>query len=537
MHAQIRWVSNQLNKVDIKLLIFLVLLLNVKLLVKVLAIVLIYALKPDFKFGFSIKNSRITLLFPFLILLALINAVTFNLFEKPGYWLVFVTGSGFWIACLLVSHQARLFAEENRDKVFHTLQVFFILNALVSLAVLVGIMWETGSINPYTYQGDFQKYFIGTGDYIKGISFDTSTANAAINAFGVFLFLEKKKWSMLLLCLGCLLLTGSNLVNFLLLICLLFLFIFRSGREQKSIIILCMLPMIIFWARVSPQNNNYITSAYKKVLNPDQPGQPKEKEIPIIERPDTLLTAEQKKEKIVTIYLDSVRKELSSRLKQGDGLASTAFIAAEEKPLVPVANIHTPQYQHKDDTNETRKEWMQFAVQKGINREEIIQNKWPGKIVALAQTADYLKKNPAHLITGAGMGNFSSRLAFKASALDIAGYYPSGHAYIHPAFQENHLALYLSFFTKKEGLHSVINTPHSVFAQMAGEYGLAGLAGFFVFYIMFFAKRHRELSYGLPLLLFMTGMFFTEYWFEQLSIVFLFELLMNLNQNESGKHA
>ena len=74
------------------------------------------------------------------------------------------------------------------------------------------------------------------------------------------------------------------------------------------------------------------------------------------------------------------------------------------------------------------------------------------------------------------------------------------------------------FLQKKEGLHSVINTPHSVFAQMAGEYGLAGLAGFLVLYIMFFAKRHRHLSYGLPLLLFMTGMFFTEYWFEQLFI-------------------
>ena len=226
MHAQIRWVSNQLKKVDIKLLIFLVLLLNVKLLVKVLAIVFIYALKPDFKFGFSIKKSRVSLLYPFLILLALINAVAFNLFEQPGYWLVFLTGSGFWIACLLVSHQAGLFAEENKEKVFFTLQIFFILNALVSLAVLAGIMLETGSINPYTYQGDFQKYFIGTGDYIKGISFDTSTANAAINAFGVFLFLEKKKWGMLLLCLGCLLLTGSNLVNFLLLTGLLFLFIF-----------------------------------------------------------------------------------------------------------------------------------------------------------------------------------------------------------------------------------------------------------------------------------------------------------------------
>ena len=29
---------------------------------------------------------------------------------------------------------------------------------------------ETGTLNPYTYQGDYQKYFINTGDYIKGIT-------------------------------------------------------------------------------------------------------------------------------------------------------------------------------------------------------------------------------------------------------------------------------------------------------------------------------------------------------------------------------
>ena len=71
MHAQIRWVGNQLIKTDLKLLIFLVLLLNVKLLVKVLAIVLIYAVRPNFQFGFSLKNSKTPLLYPAVFLIAL----------------------------------------------------------------------------------------------------------------------------------------------------------------------------------------------------------------------------------------------------------------------------------------------------------------------------------------------------------------------------------------------------------------------------------------------------------------------------------
>jgi len=44
-------------------------------------------------------------------------------------------------------------------------------------------------------------------------------------------------------------------------------------------------------------------------------------------------------------------------------------------------------------------------------------------------------------------------------------------------------------------------------------------------------RRLKEArSYGLPLLLLMAGAFFTEYWFEQLSVVVLFELLMLLNK-------
>ena len=221
-------------------------------------------------------------------------------------------------------------------------------------------MWETGSLNPYTYQGNFQKYFIGTGDYIKGISFDTSTTNAAINAFGVFLFLEKRKWGMLLLCLSCLLLTGSNLVNLLLLICLVFLIFFRTGKDQKSIIILCMIPMIVFWARVSPQNNNYIASAYKK-LTGSQAAVTREKEIPLIQQPDDFLTPDQKKEKFALLYLDSIRKVLTDRFEAAQGSADFAYFAAEEKPVVPVANIHSAAYQHKDDTNTLRREWMEFT--------------------------------------------------------------------------------------------------------------------------------------------------------------------------------
>jgi len=59
---------------------------------------------------------------------------------------------------------------------------------------------------------------------------------------------------------------------------------------------------------------------------------------------------------------------------------------------------------------------------------------------------------------------------------------------------------------------------------------LAGVACFLLLYVGFFIKRARSLSYGLPLLLLMGASFFTEYWFEQLSVVVLFEFLMLLDK-------
>jgi hypothetical protein len=72
-----------------------------------------------------------------------------------------------------------------------------------------------------------------------------------------------------------------------------------------------------------------------------------------------------------------------------------------------------------------------------------------------------------------------------------------------------------------------------VYGQLLAEYGLAGLLCFFIFYLIFFGRHIQwrgTRSYGLPLLLLMSGAFFTEYWFEQLSVVVLFELLMLLDK-------
>ncbi|MGH2564862.1 MAG: hypothetical protein ACRDE5_10125, partial [Ginsengibacter sp.] len=178
-------IQKTFKTIDWKLLIFLLLFLNVKLVVKLAAILFIYILQFNFKFGFRLRHSRLPLFYPILIIIAVINWLVYAGFTS-NYNIVFCTGIGFWILSILAIHQVKLSVGKNDTATIHqTILAFFIINACVSLATYFFIVYKTGAVNPYLYQGEYQKYFISTGDYIKGISFDTSTTNAVLNAFGV----------------------------------------------------------------------------------------------------------------------------------------------------------------------------------------------------------------------------------------------------------------------------------------------------------------------------------------------------------------
>jgi hypothetical protein len=135
---------------------------------------------------------------------------------------------------------------------------------------------------------------------------------------------------------------------------------------------------------------------------------------------------------------------------------------------------------------------------------------------------------------GDGAGNFSSKLAFRASGLGFAGGYLQKHIYIDPDFLSNHLDIYLNYFSKKTDLHSLGNSPNSVYDQLLAEYGLLGFIAFLIYYVGYFLKHYKSLTYGLPILMIVLGLFFIEYWFEQLSILVFFELLLLLNIKENS---
>jgi hypothetical protein len=518
--------------IDWKLLVFLLLFLNVKLIVKLAAIILIYILQPDFKFGFRIRNSRLPLFYLFIVGIGILDYLIIPGAKSLNYSIVVITGIAFWMLSILAIHQVKLSVELHDPSVIQkTISVFFVINAIISLGTLLVIIVKTGAINPYLYQGEYQLYFIGTGDYIRGISFDTSTTNAVLNAFGVIYFLSHKKTLMAFLCMIILLLTGSNITSLVLSAALLFVFIFQSDKDRKSLILICLFFLVIFVAKISPQNNQYVANTLRNFFNEPSKNLAVNA-IAIEDRADRTLTPEEKKQKIATLYLDSIsainRKKLT--------FLSNITEKPERKIAIPTDDINGPEFQHKSFTTPVEENMYQFInAHSGhlpMSSDTAYHTRLPGKIIAWKQSYNYLTKHPIQAIVGSGIGNFSSKLAFKTSGLKIAGAWPAKYKYINNSFLRNHLDVYLYYFSKSDGYHSTINSPSSVYDQIITEYGMAGLAAYLIFYAGFFLKNFRNLSFGIPLIIVLSGIFFFDYWFEQLSIVIFFELLMFLNLKE-----
>lgn len=522
------------DKFDWRLLLFLILFLNVKSGVKIVAIVLIYLLQPNFRFGFKRLNSRLPLFYLCVIGIAIFNWLINQSFLSLNGNIAFLMGIAMWGVCILAAHQLKLYVDKTDSRViYNTIIAFFALNALFSLANYTMIVWETGALNSYRYQGDYQKYFIRTGDYIKGITLDTSTTNAVMNAFGVIFFLTKRNWTMLFLCMLILILTVSNVVNIMMLGVFAFMFLYRSDAVQKSFLIICIMLGAVFMVKISPENYKYVQESIDKIVSSN-----KSTSKPAALNPANLIikdsTITDKRRTIARLYLDSLyMSRLAPALKDANKLPDGNI-----KPQIPTADINAPIFQSKKDSTGQQKKLAKFIEAHKefmpLSQNGDQQVSMPGKFVALKQTLEYLNSHKGKILTGNGTGNFSSKLAFRMTGLGLAGSYPAKFATISPAFLSNHLDIYFFYFSKNIGFHSLMNTPNSVYIQLLSEYGVIGLLLFVVLYLGFFGKHYRKLTYGVPLLLFVTGVFFMEYWFEQLSIIILFELLIMLDIKDSS---
>jgi len=402
----------------------------------------------------------------------------------PGI-LAFALGIGWWFLALMAGWYIHLFVRQgDPDKLHRTATLFFLLNASVMILVFARICLEAGTINPYTFQGEHQKYYISTGDLITGITLDGSVTAALISAFGLLYFLYRGKHGFSLICLASVLLAGSNFIDLLLIGIFLIIFLFHTDRVQKGMILLYVSCMIFFGTTISPQNKNYALRLMGRIEGQHAYEVPLSLPVP---RPVDF---------VENTALSVERKQLGSLFDN----------------LYPVAA--------RDSLTRRYKGW-----------------DFSGRWIAWQELGTFFKDHPGRLLSGTGMGNFSSRLAFRTAALGVDGLYPAKERYIHPFFRDNYLYIYLYYHSRDPGQHSLINGADSVYGQLLSEYGLIGIACFIVFYVAWFVRPIRRLSYGGPVLIALAVAGLTGYWFEQLSVVVLFEFIVLLDMRNINKNA
>ena len=518
------------RQINWPLLIFIILVLNVKLVVKIAAVIFFTFLNRK---DISIKQffgQRYLYFYFGMMIIGIINFFLQYKHISTVYFFTVAIGISFWLMSAIIAYLIyTVVKKEGSDKLHATVSFFFLLHIAVIFLNLLRIIGETGSINPYTYQGLNQKYYISTGDFIMGITFDSPVTTAVIAASGLLYFLYRKKILFSVACMAALLIIASNFTNLVLIAVFIFAFIFYTDKVQKSFIVIYIAMLVVFMGKISPQNNEHVGRIFYHVINKPY-DLPKVIPIPLSQlkkEPDSVLNVEQRRQKLAQNYIDSMNAERLgvNFIAQESEVAKKIAVAAPAKKDITFYQFH-----ESESVKEKINRYASFLAQSYDTAQKDSLKKlydWnkPGKWIAGKELFNFFKQHPFKILTGNGIANFSSRLAFKATLLNTAGSYPAKLKYINPDFLYNHLYTYLYYHAQDQSKHEASNTPDAVYYQVAGEYGVAGLCCLVFFYFGFFLRRINTMSFGLPLLLLLGGAFFAEYWFEQFSIVILFELL------------
>src|SRR6478736_5160423 len=111
-------------KVDLPFLLFLIAISPNKAYLKVLALILVFALRPKFDLS-TLK--KLPLFYPLIILLACIQFFIFREEISSNPFIVFFVGCIYWLLCYAFLYQIWIFVSENTfEKINKTIGVYVI---------------------------------------------------------------------------------------------------------------------------------------------------------------------------------------------------------------------------------------------------------------------------------------------------------------------------------------------------------------------------------------------------------------------------
>lgn len=503
--------EQQKKNIDWVLLIFLLLFTNQAIFsVKILGLVLVYLLRPNLKFG--LNKGRMPLFIPILLMLSSINFVFFTRDFSSEYLVAFIAGNLLWVFSFLSFHQVKFSIERYGTGTAHrTLKAFIILHFLFCIGQLVRIMFITGRMNPYDIALDFP-YGMSAGDNVFGVLLENSLYNVTISTFLTIYFIFKKNWLHAILASLCAVLVFSNfgtIIFVFVLACMLATGIFNSlsGNRVEWIKRLSppgnfVLYIPMFWilvmvtyVTVSPENTSYLVDKVKA--------------------------------KIFSIEVSG--KNNYARMIADQSIDTNAFTMSSSELMAQ----KLVQYKEEDAG------YFSTVIEKadkveGIKKVDIMRQmtnsyvlKLQGKTLAVLETKEYLRSSPVKLMFGAGTTRFSSHIAQKMAGFDSSRLFMN----ILPKFrsqeyEENHMLLIEERIKSKKEYYSTANFPDSFYNQIFGEYGLLGALSFLLFYIGYFARKAKMLTYGFWLFLVLLPFAHLSYIFDTMCVMPFFELLM-----------
>lgn len=479
-NAVMRSYKSLLEKIDIPFLLFLITISSNKIYLKAVALVLIFALRPKFNFFF---NKRLSLFYPIIAIYSVLHFLLFDRNFELNYLLLFTVGIVYWITCYAYMFQTYLFVQDNNlPKVNRTLSVYMLINFSIILYNYMSVCVSAHSLTPFAQEDG--SFGTSAGDYIWGLFGAPSYINSMASSLLALYFLNIKHYRMFLISCFVVFLPFANVITMVFL-AVLFLFIFLRGEAMRRIMIAGAFVMcFLLYYFVSPNNFSYMQKTVKLSLSKNEEIMPK---VELVETKDTTkLKPEPEKVKYVN---DSS--------------------AAKQKVVVDNRNALF------------NKDYSAFKKFYPINLKTM-----GGKKIAVMQTLNFLKENPKALIFGAGMGNFSSRLAFQFSGRDSSRIFKRVPKYASGYYYKNHLLVFDAMSGLPPEYHSIKHFPNNFFSQLVGEYGLIGMGLFLVLYLWFFYKRFKNKYFFVVLLICISSFLMLDYLFEFFNVMVIFEIVM-----------
>lgn len=491
----------------------------VKLYIKVAAIIIYLGYCVYKKFSFH-KIAGVHWFYLLMPVAGIGGALLHDSFINPDYLPAAVFGISHWVAGGTIAYLLYITVRNISSQAVHsTIKAFFAINALISLGELGKMIIDSGHLIPYWYWGANLYYGGATGDHIYGITGSISVTNAMLCALGSLYFIFRKELKWVLLCIIISILCTSNVTLLLLSGVLLLLVLLYKDKKIKTYAAYALLTSAVLYPVLTYENIEYFGTVYTDDIKTKEYTEDELKTIQKIQGREW----KEEKEYEVSAKIFMAKNTSYFKVRLTDSFATTA--KSDLQYLGYKGTLRTDDindYYLPEDIQTMFKRWY------GIKHSEAPLSTFhkPVKLYSFMQTADYLLEDINNAVSGAGIGNFSSKQAIKTTGLGLQGSYPVSKLYVSKSFLQYHMYTLLYILGLPVAEHSIINMPNSMYNNIAGEYGVAGIIIFIIFYFGFFWGKRRMLKAGWYIALLSFAFFTFDYWFEMISLTVIFELLM-----------